>query len=82
MLPAIAGFLQFFKGLKPRGRIAAAFGSFGWAGGALKEIEEELRQAGVEVKQEGLGVKYVPDTPELKKCYDFGKEFARSLKTS
>lgn len=82
MLPTIAGFLQFFKGLRPQGRIAAAFGSFGWAGGALKEIEEELRQAGVEVKQEGLGIKYVPDAPELKKCYDFGKEFARSLKTS
>ncbi|MFA5115050.1 MAG: flavodoxin domain-containing protein [Candidatus Omnitrophota bacterium] len=82
MLPAIAGFLQFFKGLKPQGRIAAAFGSFGWAGGALKEIEEGLKDAGVEVRQEGLGIKYVPDDSELKRCYDFGKEFARSLKTS
>ena len=38
MLPNIAGFLEFFKGLRPKNRVAAAFGSYGWAGGAVKEI--------------------------------------------
>jgi len=82
MLPGIAGFLEFFKGLKPLNRTAAVFGSFGWSGGAVKEIEEVLRQAGLEVKQSGLGIKYVPDTAELQKCFEFGREFAQSLLTS
>jgi len=82
MLPAIAGFLEFFKGLKPQKRIAAAFGSFGWAGGAIKDIEEILNKSGVSIAQPGLGIKYVPDASELKKCYQFGEEFAKSLVTA
>ncbi|MCM8757937.1 MAG: flavodoxin domain-containing protein, partial [Candidatus Omnitrophica bacterium] len=39
MLPTIAGFLEFLKGLKPKNRVACIFGSYGWAGGAIKNIE-------------------------------------------
>jgi flavorubredoxin len=81
MLPGIAGFLQFLKGMRPKDRVAAAFGSHGWAGGAVKEIEGVLQQAGVEIAQPGLAIKYVPDEIEFKRCYDFGKEFAAKVKT-
>ncbi|MBN1913766.1 MAG: flavodoxin domain-containing protein [Candidatus Omnitrophica bacterium] len=80
MLPAIAGFLYFFKGLKPKGRIASAFGSFGWAGGAVAAVEAIIKEAGVELVQPGLSVKYVPDDEELKRCYEFGKGFAGKVK--
>jgi len=79
-LPTIAGFLEFFKGLKPKNRVAAAFGSYGWAGGAVKSIENILKEAGVEVVQPSLSVKYVPNDDELKSCYEFGKEFANKIK--
>ncbi len=82
MLPAIAGFLEFFKGLKPQNRIAAVFGSFGWAGGAVRDIEEVLDKSGVAIAQPGLGIKYVPDEAELKKCYEFGEAFAKSIVAS
>jgi flavorubredoxin len=49
MLPTLAPLLEDLKGLKPRGKIAAAFGSYGWAGGSAKVIEESLRQAGMEI---------------------------------
>jgi len=81
MLPVIAGFLEFFKGLRPQKRIAAVFGSFGWAGGAIRDIEETLNKSGVRIAQPGLGVKYVPDEMELKKCYEFGEAFAKSIIT-
>ncbi len=80
MLPNMAGFLEFVKGLLPRERIAAAFGSCGWAGGALKEMEDVLKQSGIEIVQQQLSVKYMPDDNEAKACYIFGKEFAAKVK--
>jgi len=80
MLPAIAGFLEFFKGLKPKNRIAAAFGSYGWGGGATQSIERDLKDADIEIVQPALSVKYVPDENESKKCYEYGAEFGRLVK--
>jgi flavorubredoxin len=80
MLPNIAGFLEFLKGLKPKNRIASAFGSYGWAGGAVKEIESVIKETGLEIIQPGISAKYVPDTGELKKCYDYGQDFANLIK--
>jgi flavorubredoxin len=80
MLTTIAGFLEFFKGLRPQNRIAAVFGSYGWAGGAVKSIEDILKQTGIELAQDSLGVKYVPDEGELKCCYEFGRDFANNIK--
>ncbi len=80
MLPSIAAFMELFKGLKPKNRIAAVFGSHGWAGGAVKEIEAVAREAGAEVIQPGLALQYVPDARELENCYEFGKSFAQRIK--
>jgi flavorubredoxin len=80
MLVSLAGFLEFLKGLKPKNRIACAFGSFGWAGGAVKNIETILKDTGIEIAQAGLGIQYVPDENELKHCYGFGKSFAEQIK--
>ena len=80
MLPNIAGFLELLKGLKPKGRFAAAFGSYGWAGGAVTAIEKVLKDAGAEIKLPSISCKYVPDQAETVKCYEFGKDFAKALK--
>jgi len=80
MLPALGGFMEFFKGLKPKNRIAAAFGSYGWAGGAVGEIEGILKETGIELVQPGLSVKYIADTDEIKRCYEFGRDFANRVK--
>jgi flavorubredoxin len=79
MLPNMAGFLELLKGLKPKGRCAAAFGSYGWAGGAVNSIEDILKMAGISIALAPISFKYVPDENEMKKCYDYGKEFALKL---
>ena len=79
MLPNIAGFLEFLKGLKPKNRVAGVFGSYGWGGGAIKGIENILKEAGIEVIQPFLSVKHVPDDNEIKQCYEFGRGFANSI---
>ncbi len=80
LFPTVAGFLAYLKGFKPKGKLGAAFGSYGWAGGAVKAIEQELGQAGMEVVDSGLAVKFVPDKDEIQKCVDFGKAIAGKLK--
>jgi len=79
MLPTIAGVLEFLKGLRPQGKVAGVFGSFGWAGGAVKNIESLLQGAGINLVVPGLGLQYVPDQAGLRQCYNFGKEFIKSL---
>jgi flavorubredoxin len=82
MLPTIAGFLEFVKGLKPKNRIACAFGSYGWGGGAVNSIERILKEGGIDVVMPGLAIKYIPDESEIKRCLEFGVEFAKRIKGS
>jgi len=79
MLPTLAPLLEDLKGLRPRGKIAAAFGSYGWAGGSAKVIEESLRQAGMEIASPSMSVNWVPNKEEIQKCYEFGKSFAAKI---
>ena len=80
MLPTLAAFLEFLKGLKAKERKTAVFGSYGWAGGAIKEVEHVLQEAGLPVAQESLGIQYVPNPDDLKRCYEFGRRFAVAIK--
>jgi len=73
MLPSISGFLELIKGLKAKNRIGAAFGSYGWGGGAIAEIENVLKESGIDVVPQNISVQFVPDINELKSCYEFGK---------
>ena len=45
MFPTVAGFLCYMTGLKPQRRIGGAFGSYGWSGEAVGEIEAILEKA-------------------------------------
>lgn len=80
MLTTIAGFLDFIRGLKPKNRLAAVFGSYGWAGGAVKQIEGIAKETGLDLVQKGLEVKYMPDKNDLAACVEFGRNFAVAIK--
>lgn len=46
MLPSVAAFLTYAKGLKPKNRVGLAFGSYGWSGESVKYIQSELEAMG------------------------------------
>lgn len=79
VLPTMAPFLEELQGLRPKNKIAAAFGSYGWGGGAVKTIEEKLKNAGIEIVAPALTFKWVPDENEIQKSFEFGKEFAKKV---
>lgn len=82
VLPTVAPFLREMEGLRPRNKLAAAFGSYGWGGGATAAIEKALKRAGMELVTPASTVKWVPDTVELQKCYEYGREFAKKIKAA
>jgi len=82
MLADVNGFLGILKGLKPKNKIGGAFGSFGWSGGAVKNIESMLQETKIEIFEPGISFKFVPTEEELKRCFEFGKRFARKIKES
>ena len=79
VIPTLSPFLEELEGLRPVNKIAAAFGSYGWGGGAVKTIEEKLRKARMEIVAPPLMVKWVPDSSEIQKCIEFGSEFAKKM---
>ena len=79
MFPSIAEFLSYLKGLRPKNRITGAFGSYGWGGGAVRDIYEEMKEIGLEVVEPGVQVLYKPSAEDEKACYDFGREFAKKV---
>jgi flavorubredoxin len=80
MFPSVAEFLHHVASLRPKGRIAGAFGSYGWGGGAVKETYGTLRDMKLEVVEPGVEALYRPSPDDEKKCYEFGREFARRVK--
>jgi len=82
ILPTVAPFLREMEGLRPRNKLAAAFGSYGWGGGATATIEKSLKAAGMELAAPAMTVKWVPDETELQQCYEYGREFAKKVKAA
>ena len=79
MFPRIADVLTYLKGLRPRNLVGAAFGSYGWGGQAVGQIEEQLRELKVDVAAEGLKLPYVPDEEGLARCRALGEQVAARM---
>jgi flavorubredoxin len=79
LFPSVADALTYLKGLKPRNLIGAAFGSYGWSGEAVGQVEDVLREMKVDLIGESIKVKYVPDNEALARCYSLGMLVARRL---
>ena len=82
MFPSVADLVFYLKGLRPKGRIGAVFGSYGWGGGGTKAVREQLQAAGIELPLEDLQVNYVPHEAEKAKCMEMGRRIAELIKKS
>ena len=79
VFPTVADFLCYLKGLKPQNKIAAAFGSYGWSGEAVKGINQEFEAMKLKVIDPGLRIQYVPDPEGLAACGELAKKIAQEL---
>jgi flavorubredoxin len=79
LLPRMAGFLAYMKGLKPGEKVGAAFGSYGWSGEAVGLLNKTLEEMKVQLLDEGLRLKYVPDDAKLKECEELGRRLGKKI---
>lgn len=79
IFPTVSDFLTYMKGLKPKNKIGAAFGSYGWSGEAVKIVTGELEAMKFDMKGEGVRSHYVPDDDELAACRALALEIAGAL---
>jgi NADH oxidase (H2O-forming) len=66
--------------IRDKGKKAAAFGSYGWSGEAVKLIEEHLRQLKLNVVLEGVSSRFAPgEGTKAETLKEFGRNFALEL---
>lgn len=80
MLPNMGGFLTYLKGLRPKNRIGFVFGSYGWGGQAVGEIENILKDLSWDIPVESINLNFVPDEKELQDVRKKGKILGKYMK--
>lgn len=76
---SIGGLLEMVKGLKFKNKKAAAFGSYGWSGEAVKQLTAGLAESGFQLVDEGCRMLWVPDEDAAEACRAYGEHFAKAL---
>jgi len=67
------------KGLKFKQKCVTSFGSYGWSGDAVKQLNAKLTEASFSLVNDGLAKLWVPDETTLADCVEYGREFAKAL---
>ena len=79
IFPSVAECMNYLGGLKPKNLIGAAFGSYGWSGEAVKELNTLLEGMKIELVSEGLRTVYVPDEKALEQSVNLGRTVGRRV---
>jgi len=68
------------KNINLKGKVGAAFGSYGWSGEAAKLVIEIMKNKfEMNVTEAPLPIKYEPDQASIEKCKELGKRIAERL---
>jgi len=71
--------LSHLATLNLKGKVGAAFGSFGWSGEAPKLIAERLKGLKFKVEEEPFRVNLVPTEQDLAAAEEYGRNIVKSL---
>jgi len=80
MLPTMGGFLTYLKGLRPKNRIGFVFGSYGWGGQAVGEIEKIVKDLSWDIPVDSVNLNYIPDENEYVDVKKIGEKLGKYLK--
>jgi len=69
LMPKVSAFLTYLKGLAPKKRKAMAFGSYGWGGQSISQVEEILKSCGFDMLS-SVKAQYVPTKERLEEIRD------------
>lgn len=79
IMHATSGILGMIRGIGFKKKKAAAFGSYGWSGESVPIITNALKEAKLEVVNDGLKILWNPDKDGIEQCKKFGRQFVSKL---
>ncbi len=79
IFPAMADVICYLKGLRKKGLIGAAFGSYGWNGAPVDSLTKTLEEMGVEIVAPAVKSPFVPDEAIKKTCFELGQQVSQKL---
>ncbi len=80
MMPMAAATLCYLEGLRPLGKAAVAFGSYGWGPGGPEAVEQAMRRLDWQILREPLRARYRPTAETLAECRQAGQLLADRAK--
>ena len=81
MIGSMKTFLFEMEKADLKGKIGAAFGSYGWSGEAVQMMADTMKHIfGMNVIEPGLKVLRRPNEGGLEQCHDLGKTVAEKIK--
>jgi flavorubredoxin len=78
-LPPIWDILTSLNTIIHKGKLAGAFGSYGWSGEAVANIEGRFKQLRFKIPVEGLKIKFNPSDEQLNEAFEFGQKFGNAV---
>ncbi len=79
-LPPITDLVMALNGVVNGGKVAGAFGSYGWSGEGADMLMARLNILRMDTLEPPLKVVFKPSEDDLAAAYDYGRRFARKLK--
>jgi len=76
MMPLAAAVLSYWNGLRPVGKAAFAFGSYGWGKGGPDAVDDYLEAMKWEILRDPLKAQYRPSPEILNECRRAGRMLA------
>lgn len=78
-LPPIWDLVMNMSPINHKGKLTAVFGSYGWSGEGVPNIEKRLKMIRTKQFAPGYKIRFKPSEEELQHAYKYGLEFAHEL---
>ncbi|MDD1757879.1 MAG: flavodoxin domain-containing protein [Methanotrichaceae archaeon] len=79
LIKSMDPFLKDLEKLDLKGKVGAAFGSYGWSGEGVPTLIKKMKSLGMNVIEPGVTAYHVPDKAALERCFHFGRAVAMGL---
>lgn len=72
-------FISYLNGITAKGKLASAFGNYGWSGEAVELLENRLERMRLALVQPGLKIRFGLAEADQQACREFGANFAEAF---
>jgi flavorubredoxin len=79
-MPGVIRYVKAIGDQPLKGKVGAAFGSYGWSGEAANEISKLLEDYEMDVIKPNMRIKRQPSSEGIEECKQLGKQIAEEIK--